>query len=149
MTTFKIFVDRFNKSEDSKTSTQAGIDLLEKEFKIYLPSDFKTFLLHFGDIWTPGILDLVVDKESDLNDVSQFWDVEQIIYDKKNEWTSSVSVDIIPFASDCMGNIFAFLANDLKRQKASSAIYFFDHDFDTVEKIAESFTEWIDKFNQL
>ena len=149
MTIFKKFVNKFNRADNIKTSSQTDINNLEAEFKICLPNDFKTFILNYGNVWTLEILDIIVDNEFELNDIQQFWDVEQIIYDKKNEWTSNISTDLIPFASDCMGNIFAFLASDLKTIKETAAIYFYDHDFDKIEKISESFTDWIDKFNQL
>ena len=128
---------------------QSDIEKLEKEFEIHLPNDYKIFLITIGSIWTPDILHLIVDKELEMDEVSQFWNTKEIIDDKKNWWTSKVSTDIIPFASDSGGNIFAFLTNDLKQQKETAAIYFYDHDFDTVDKIAESFKDWIDDFNKL
>jgi cell wall assembly regulator SMI1 len=149
MTELKQFAERFNKSDKAKPSTQVDIDKLEHEFKIILPNDYKTFLLNFGNIWTPDILDLVVDKELDISEVQQFWSIDEIIYDKQNEWTSHVSTDIIPFASDSMGNIFAFLRHDIKSLTETTDIYFFDHDFNTVEKISNSFTDWIDEFNKI
>lgn len=78
-----------------------------------------------------------------------FWDIESISYDKKNEWTSQISTDLIPFASDSMGNIFGFLSADLKSEHESSSVYFFDHDFDTVDKIANSFSEWLNEYNNI
>jgi|SRR6185312_90991 len=146
---FEKFVERFNKSDDAKPSTQIDIDTLEKELNIYLPNDYKTFLINFGNIWTPNILDLIVDQELELNDVQDFWDMNKIIYDKRNEWTAQVQTDIIPFASDCMGNIFAFLTNEIKSPTETANIYFYDHDFETVEKISPSFKNWIGSFNKL
>ncbi|MEW4924421.1 SMI1/KNR4 family protein [Algibacter sp. 2305UL17-15] len=149
MDIFKEFSNKYNKNEDIKKASESDIKNLESEFSIYLPSDFKTFILNFGDLWTPDILDLVVDNEIDLNDVQQFWNIESIIFDKKNEWTSQISTDIIPFASDCMGSIFGFLTSDLNERKESVSVYFFDHDFNTVEKKSDSFSEWIDNFNRI
>jgi hypothetical protein len=48
-----------------------------------------------------------------------------------------------------MGNIFAFLTSELKREYYRAKIYFYDHDFETVDEIANSFSEWIEKFNDL
>lgn len=149
MSIFNLFSNKYNKSDDAKPSTQSNIDSLEREFQINLPNDYKNFLLNYGNIWTPDIVDLIVDEDLDLNDVQQFWDIKSIINDKKNEWTSQVSLDIIPFASDCMGNIFAFSSKDLQQKKEIADVYFFDHDFDTVEKIADSFINWIDRFNKI
>jgi hypothetical protein len=149
MTALNQFAKRFNKSDDAKASTQVDIVRLEHEFQISLPNDYKIFLSKFGNIWTPDILNLVVDNELDINDVQQFWTIEEIIYDKHNEWTSNLSLDIIPFASDCMGNIFAFLRQDIQSPTDTTNVYFFDHDFDTIEKISNSFTDWIEEFNKI
>ncbi len=149
MDIFNLFSSKFNKSDDATPSTQSDIDLLEEEFQINLPNDYKSFVLKYGNIWTPDIVDFIVDEDLDLNDVQQFWNTECIVNDKKNEWTSQLSTDLIPFASDCMGNIFAFSTKDLQQKSETAVIYFFDHDFDTVVKIADSFTDWIDRFNKL
>jgi len=149
MDSFQVFFERFNKNDDAKPIKQLDIDKIENEFVINLPNDYKDFIKRFGDTWTPGILDIIVDSEKELNDIQQIWTIDQIIYDKKNEWTSQLYVDIIPFASDCMGNIFGFITSDLKKENVESPVYFFDHDFDTVEKICESFTELIDKYIEL
>jgi cell wall assembly regulator SMI1 len=143
------FAEKFNKSDKAKPLTQVDIDKLEHEFHIFLPIDYKTFLLNFGNVWTPDILDLIVDNESDIYDVQQFWSIDKIIYDKQNEWTSHVSPEIIPFASDSSGNIFAFLKHDLKSPTETAEIYFYDHDFETVEKISHSFKDWINEYNKL
>ena len=141
------FSNRFNKKDDLKKASESDIQKLESEFGITLPKDYKTFIAEFGNISTPDILFIIVDKKIELNDVQDFWDIESISYDKKNEWTSQISTDLIPFASDSMGNIFGFLSTDLTTENETISVYFFDHDFDTVEKISDSFTEWINEFN--
>ena len=125
------------------------VETLERIFQIFLPIDYKTFLLNFGNIWTPDILNLVVDNELDIYDVSQFWAIDKIIYDKQSEWSSHVSPEIIPFASDSSGNIFAFLRHDLQFPTETADIYFYDHDFDMLEKISNSFKHWIDEYNKI
>ena len=67
MTEFRKFSDRFNKSANA---AQSDIDKLEKELNIQLPNDYKRLLLSIGNVWTPDILDLVVDTEFDLADVT-------------------------------------------------------------------------------
>jgi len=141
------FSNRFNKKDVIKKVSESDIQNLESEFGITLPKDYKMFIKEFGNVWTPEILDIIVDNEIELNDVQNFWDIESISYDKKNEWTSQIATDLIPFASDSMGNIFGFLTADLKTKRESNPVYFFDHDFDTVEKISDSFTEWVNEFN--
>ncbi|HTA63569.1 MAG TPA: SMI1/KNR4 family protein [Bacteroidia bacterium] len=146
---FKAFADRFNKSDTAKPASALEVEKLEKEFKVFMPADFKDFLLRVGNIFTPNILSLIVDKNIELNGVQEFWDIERITWDKKNEWTSKLETDLIPFASDCLGNLFAFMASDIKQQKQTAVVYLFDHEFDTIEKKAASFTEWVDGFNKI
>ncbi len=149
MEIFNKFSIRFDKNDDLKKASESDIEKLQKELKIIVPNDFKLFLIDYGNIYAPYILDIIIDNELELNEVQEFWTPERIIYDKNNEWTSQISTDLIPFASDSMGNIFAFLTSDLKEKKESTAVYFLDHDFDTVEKLADSFTEWIDNYNRI
>ncbi len=149
MEIFNKFRTRFNKNNDLEKASESDIKKLEKDLKIKTPNDFELFLTEYGNIHTPDILDIIVDNEIDLYDVQEFWTAESIIYDKQNEWTAQLSIDLIPFASDSMGNIFAFLTSDLKEKTESSAIYFFDHDFNTVEKLTGSFSEWIDNYNRI
>ena len=149
MKVFRQFVDKYNKNEKIKLVIQTDIELIEKEFYIHLPVDYKTFIQTYGYVWTPDILDVIANKALDMSDVQEFWEIESIIDDKKNAWTSKLTIDIIPFASDCMGNIFGFLTSDLKQERQTASIYFFDQDFDTVDKISDSFTDWIDRFNKI
>lgn len=149
MDIFQVFVERFNKNDDAKPIDQLDIDRIENEFAVNLPKDYKDFIKRFGETWTPNILDIIVDSEQDLNDIQQIWAIDQIINDKKNEWTSQLIVDIIPFANDCTGNIFGFKTSDLNKTNENSPVYFYDHDFDTVEKISESFTKLIENYNKL
>ena len=149
MEIFNKFITRFDKNDDLEKASVSDIEKLKKELRINIPNDFELFLTKYGNVYTPDILDIIVDNEIDLYDVQEFWTTERIIYDKQNEWTAQLSTDLIPFASDSMGNIFAFLTSDLKEKKKSSAVYFFDHDFDTVEKLTDSFSEWIDNYNRI
>jgi hypothetical protein len=145
MIIFIQFISRFNKNSEAKLAEQSEIDMVELEFNIYLPDDYKSFLLTCGDLWTPDILDLIVDRDLSIEDVQDFWDVDGIIECKKNE-----SMDgLLPFASDSMGNVFAFIISDLINQHPSASVYFYDNDFDSMEKTSESFTAWIERFNQL
>jgi len=146
---FKKFSDKYNKNKDPKKIPIQDIEKLEREFQIILPQDYKSFLINYGCLHTPDILDLIVDNDLALNDVQEFWGIENIIYDKKNEWSAQIKPDLIPFALDCMGSLFGFLTSDLKEKKETVPVYFFDHDFDTVEKKSESFSNWINEFNKL
>ncbi len=65
-------------------------------------------MLDVGPASIPAILNAIVDQALNLSDLSQVWDVHWIVDDRLRGWTSHADVDLIPFASDCMGNIFGF-----------------------------------------
>jgi len=149
MNTFNEFSKRFNKNDHTICASDLDLHKLEQAFKIYLPDDFKIFANHFGNLWTPDVLDIIVDKKIEMFDVQQFWEINDIFKYKEEGLTPNTPFDIIPFASDCMGNIFAFLSDRIKDKKETSEIYFLDHDFMTLKKLSNSFTEWIDCFNKI
>jgi len=55
----------------------------------------------------------------------------------------------ILFASDCKGNMFCFKLNDCANKQTDIAVWYFDHDLRTVNKVSNSFTEWLEEFNSL
>ena len=148
MKAFKEFSTKYNKSNVALKATQSDIEKLESEFNIFLPKDYTLFLQEFGDITTPDIFDLICENELDLNSVERFLDIGSIIYDKKYDLASQISPDLIPIATD-VESVFGFLTSDLKIKKGSAPVYFYSDYFKTVEKEAESFTEWIEEFNRL
>jgi hypothetical protein len=148
----RTFFNRFSVTSETSPAKPFQIEelnFLEERLKILLPDSYKCFVLTFGNIWTPGILDLIDEKEIEIADVQEFWNAEKIVFDKENEWTSGLEEDLIPFASDCFGNIFCFAAEDLTSRKDDCNVYFFDHDFDTIENLSISFKQWIEQFNNI
>lgn len=146
---FSKFASSFNQNEETKVASVQDIEHLETTLNIILPQDFKLFMHQYGNLWTPDILDIIDDNDIDMNDIQEFWSVDEIIDDKKEGFTNAISEDLIPFAIDCMGNIYGFKTRDLKIQRATAEVFFFDHDFDEVTGIADSFTALIEKFNAL
>ena len=146
---FETFSSRFNQNENPTMRSEEDIQRLEDLLEIKLPEDFRNFIFHYGDLWTPQILDIIVDEDSEMHDIQQFWPVAEIIEDKRNGYTNQIEEDLIAFASDCMGNIYVFKTSDLKKSCSSATVYFFDLDFNQIEVAANSFTELIEQFNSL
>jgi cell wall assembly regulator SMI1 len=149
MKVLKQFTGRFNENDEAEPWTQEEISRLEKRFGIKLPEDYKILVATYGDIWTPGIVDIIAENELDMNNVQDFWGFAMIIEEKKDMDKEETSKNLLPFASDALGNVFAFSISDLESSAETAAVYFLDYDFDTVEKTANSFTEWIDGFNKI
>lgn len=54
---------------------------------------------------------------------------------------------LVAIGNDLSGNQFCFAAGDLKDLSVSSApVFFWDHDFDTTDRIAASFSAWIETY---
>ena len=61
-------------------------------------------------------------------------------------WQAGMPDNVVAFASDCMGNLFAF-SRDLHDVAPDDApVLFFDHDFMTVETVADSFDAFLSWF---
>jgi hypothetical protein len=147
---FSKFASLYNKSTDAQAVALSDIQSLENILKIKFPSDFKLFTNKYGNLWTPHILDIIVDNGIGMNDIQQFWLPEEIIEDKESGLTHQIEKEVlVPFASDCMGNIYAFKSHDLKTLKPTANVYFFDLDFNEIYLMANSFTALIEKFNSL
>ncbi|MES2543946.1 MAG: SMI1/KNR4 family protein [Bacteroidota bacterium] len=148
----RTFFNRFGVNSETSLAKPFQIEefnSIEERLKIEFPESYKHFALKYGNIWTPNILELIEEKEIEIADVQEFWNVEQIILDKENEWTSNIEENLIPFASDCMGNIFCFAFKDLTSRKSDCNIYYYDHDFDSVENLSISFEQWIEQYNEI
>lgn len=146
---FSTFSFRFNKNDKSKTASQEEILKLESLLKIRIPDDYKIFLANYGDLWTPSVLDILVDNDIDMPDIQQFWSVDEIIDDKLAGYTKQIAEDMVAFASDCMGNFYSFLSKDIKRQQLGAPIYYFDLEFDKMHLFANSFIDLIESYNKL
>jgi len=147
---FSKFASLFNKESEAQTASLLKIQSLEDSLQIKLPEDFKLFMINYGTLWTPDVLDIIVDNEIEMDDIQQFLSAEEILEDKKSGFTNQIELaDLIPFASDCMGNIFAFKSSDIKIERPTADVYFFDLDFNEMHLVANSFTALIEEFNSL
>ena len=146
---FRSLAERFDRRSAIVNVDPDALAGLERQLGVFLPSDLVTFLLEVGPTWTPSIVDVIVDHGIDLWDLQQVWSLEVVANDRASGWTSSPKVDLIPFASDSMGNIFGFLPSDLRSRSDHAPVLFFDHDFNTIEPEASSFAEFIERYMAL
>lgn len=149
MSIFETFAKRFNRNTSAKPLAEVDLERLERELSIMLPLDYRSFMLTVGDAWTPHILDIIVDQKIEMQDIQNFYSADAILHDKHHGWASRLDTDLIPFGSDCVGNTLGFLRNDLDLVRDTASVYLYDHDFGTIEKISSSFSDWIDRYNEL
>jgi hypothetical protein len=129
----------FNKNEDTVKATPQEILELEAKHGIKLSSQHVELITTIGNIHTPILANLVEGAESELPDIQQFWSIEEILFDKQNEWTANMPPEIIPFASDRMGNTLFYSVEHPQ-------IWLINHDFEQSRIVCDSLDELLRNF---
>lgn len=146
-------LERFNKiwASADYPPTPVPEDLLasvEQRLGVRFPIDYREAVLSVGLPWpTIALLDAIVERELDVHSLSELFSPQEIIEDTIAWRALGMPEQLIAFASDDLGNKFCFDANRLREGGTDGyAIWFFDHDFGSVDQIAESFDAWISAF---
>ena len=135
------FVTRFHSGKRPKRASAKQLDAVEKALKTKLPNAFREFMLRHGAVYTPDILDEIVDNDLDHPDLQNVFDPKEAIAGTKGCWSAGMPEDVIGIASDCMGNTIGF-----RRQAKTSddaPVVLFDHDMVDVSAIARSFDKFL------
>jgi hypothetical protein len=127
---------------------EADFRLVEERLRVQLPEDNRQAVLHVGlPRPTIALSDAIVGRELDLHSLSDFYSPAEIIEETMSWREIGMPEQLIAFASDGCGNKFCFDVDRLNKASADAyAIWFFDHDFGTVDQIAASFSAWVDAF---
>jgi len=147
--TIDTFIKKWNRNESPEKVTGNDILLVEDELNIYLPKSYKYLLTEYGNIYTTDILDTIVDNEIDLNDIQNFELPAQALKDSISWQEAGLPPGYFTFANDCMGNMFCFKNAECQDENKEPAVYFFDHDFVEIEKVAENLLILLDGYNEI
>jgi hypothetical protein len=143
------FVDKWNLNDRLCRATVDEIGLVERALGITLPSAYTYLVREFGDLYTPSILDTVVEQKIAFPDVQDF-DLPLIALEStKSCVKTGMPEGYFGFASDCMGNRFCFRCDECSSDKEDSPVWYFDHDGIEVREISVSFTEWLAFYTRL
>lgn len=149
MTSLKRFSKKWcHPDHAGQTISEDELSSVEYEFGIYLPLDYREQVLSVGlPSPTLALLSAIDDREVDLHDLSDLCKPSKI-REETLEWRKAgLPEDLLVIGSDSMGNKFCYNLSDLQKETGSEAsIFFWDHDFLETEKIAPSFTDWINGF---
>jgi hypothetical protein len=114
---------------------------LESALGILLPKAYRDFMLLVGAVYTPQILDYVVDEESELPSLQDILGPTAAIEETRSWHTAGMPTNLFAFASDSSGNKLCFeMASCVAPRPNDLPVHFFDHDFDSVELISPTFT---------
>jgi hypothetical protein len=148
------FVQRFSEPRLNPASPATADDLcrVERELKVTFPAAYVAFLTQYGPIFTPSVLDLVTGGESEQApdgasfDVQEFFGPDEIIQTHRVYSGGGMEDWLVPFAMDCMGNVFGFKREVRHPRPDDCPVFFFDHDFCKFHQESDAFDSWLTSF---
>ena len=143
---YQAFVDRWTHPDYRPApSAPEALDDTQRQLGTELPSGLREFLLRFGPVSTTSeLLDLIVDQELDLADLSEFYRPEAIVSETFVWRANGLPSTHVAFACDCQGNLFCFKVGDRAQN-----MWFFDHEFGTTESLGLGFPQWVSRYATL
>jgi len=149
MNSIDLFVKNWG-SKDSMTPIEShDIADLEAKFNAFLPDSYKYLISNYGLVHTPNVLTKICSLGVEISEVQDFLSLEDIFSLSKLYEMTGMPKGHILFASDCQGNMFCFKYSDCLSQQKDIPIWFYDRNICTVTKVANSFIEWLEGFNEL
>jgi len=146
-------IDTFVKNWGSKNSmvpiNTNDILALESQLNCFLPDTYKYLISTYGLVHSPNVLTKICDLNSDVSAVQDFLSLEDVSSLSKLYEMSGMPKGHILFASDCKGNMFCFKLDDCVKREIDLPVWFFDNQSYTVQKVSDSFSEWLEAFNEL
>ena len=143
------FTDRFNAGKRPRPATEEQVAEAESALGLLWPESYRQFALTHGAVYSPSLLDLVVEKQLEFSAVQQFLKPKQTVTETRR-WHLSESSDSVAFAGDSSGNWFMFRELPSSPPRLDdAAVWLFDLEEGAPMKQADSFDEWIKRFVNL
>lgn len=123
------------------------LEHVERVFGVALPSDYVDQVTAVGLPWPPHLLSATADEQVELHDLSELCTPNEIVSETQSWRQIGLPKNLLVIGIDCMGNKFCFDMKELEGERQTvAAVYFWDHDFDETEKVANSFSDWIAQY---
>lgn len=128
-----------------------SVDISELEVKLnsFLPDSYKYLISTYGLVHSPNVLTKICDLNADVSAVQDFLSLEDVFTLSNLYEMTGMPKGHILFASDCKGNMFCFKQSECSNKQTDLPVWFYDQGNCSVNKVANSFTEWLDEFNKL
>jgi len=144
-----MFVKNWGSKSSMIAINPADIAELESNLEAVLPDSYKYLISTYGLIHTPNVLTKICDLGVDVSEVQDFLSLDDIFSLSKLYEMGGMPKGHILFASDCKGNMFCFKLKDCESKQTDIPVWFYDQNLSTVEKISNTFIEWLEEFNKL
>ncbi|MEI6894364.1 MAG: SMI1/KNR4 family protein [Colwellia sp.] len=149
MKSIDLFVKNWGNKDAMIPVDSNDIADLESKLNVFLPDSYKYLITTYGLVHTPNVLTKICDLSAEISEVQDFLSLDDIFSLSKLYEMTGMPKGHILFASDCKGSMFCFKHSDCTSKNTDLPVWFFDRDFFTVTKVSDSFSEWLDKFNEL
>jgi hypothetical protein len=142
----RAFAERFHAGKRLRGATAAQLADAELALGVLWPESYRQFALACGAVYTPGLLDLVVERKPGFGDVQQFLTPKQSVTETRR-WRLEPEGGCAAFASDCSGSFLAFRQLPAAEPRPDdAAVWLFDHDIGEAVQQAASFDKWLGQF---
>src|SRR6476659_8906902 len=126
----RAFAERFHAGKRRRPATATELADAEAALGILWPESYRQFALVYGAVYTPGLLDLVVEHKPGFGDVQQFLTPKQSVTETRR-WRLESDGGCAAFANDSSGSFFAFRQLKATEPRPEDApVWLFDHDAD-------------------
>jgi hypothetical protein len=149
MNNIDLFVKNWSNSKSMIPVDNSDILALESKLTVTLPEAYKYLISTYGLLHTPNVLTKTCDLGVEISNVRDFLSLDDVSTLSELYEMSGMPKGHILFASDSKGNMFCFKHTDCENKQANIPIWFFDHEFSTVKKVSNSFSEWLLDLNDL
>tara|TARA_B110000091_G_scaffold71482_1_gene78855 strand:- start:3 stop:452 length:450 start_codon:yes stop_codon:yes gene_type:complete len=149
MNSIDLFVKNWGSKNAMTPISNHDIEALESKLKIFLPDSYKYLLSTYGLVHSPNVLTKICDLQANISEVQDFLSLEDVYSLSKLYEMSGMPKGHVLFASDCKGNMFCFKLADCVTKQIDIPVWFFDYDLSTVNKVSNTFIDWLDQFNAL
>src|SRR3954452_1599729 len=104
---YQSFAARFHAGKRLRPAAEAQLDAAESALGVLWPESYRRFALACGTVYSPSLLDLVVERRPDYSDVQQFLTPRQSVTETRR-WRLEPAGGCLAFAHNCSGSFFAF-----------------------------------------
>jgi hypothetical protein len=128
---------------------KSDLNSAEASLGILFPEDYRAEVLSVGlPRPTLALLSAILEQRVELQDLSALNTPQEIVEETEGWREAGMPANLVVIGNDSLGNKFCFDKADLQTEVTTSArVYFWDHDFGTVDLVADSFSEWIGSYS--
>ena len=122
---------------------------IESKLALTLPDTYKYLIATYGLLHTPNVLTKTCHLNVEISNVRDFLSLGDVASLSELYEMSGMPKGHILFASDSNGDMFCFKRSDCESHQEDMPVWFFDRQLNTVEKVSNSFSEWLLELNAL